>query len=201
MARQITSGGIPELRPELIPPREAKPVGIHSDGRTIYEMEKYDIEASVQNKTPVLDPDTGDPKWRKHPTTGEKLYPVMQANPVFSTVRFVLERSPRGHVRMDQNFEGTAEERTRDAKAQKAKDFVKELSELAADRGVDPEAVIDKVIEEAKGEPVEAIPYPHHKGGGHWVLSNGTTKRGNREEAELAEAILHVTSEPEGEDY
>ena len=118
MARQITSGGIPELRPELIPPREAKPVGIHSDGRTIYEMEKYDIEASVQNKTPVLDPDTKNPKWRKHPTTGEKLYPVMQSNPVFSLVRFVLERSPRGHVRMDQNFEGTAEERIRDAKAQ-----------------------------------------------------------------------------------
>jgi hypothetical protein len=191
MARQITGGGIPELRPELIPPRESKAVGIHTDGRTIYEMEKFDIEATVASKKQVMDPD-GEPQWRKHPTTGEKLYPVMSSQPVFSTVRFVLDRSPRGHVRMDENFEGTPESIARDTKAKKVREFSDKLAELATERGVDPEAVIEKVIEEAGGEPEEAIPYPQHKGGGHWLLSNGTSHRGSKEDAHIAEAVLHV---------
>ena len=200
MARQITGGGIPELRPELIPPRESKAVGIHSDGRTIYEMDKFDIEATVANKKQVMDPD-GEPHWRKHPTTGEKLYPVMSNKPIFSTVRFVLERSPRGHVRMDEHFEGSAEDRARDEKKKKVTEFSDRLAELAAERGVDPEAVIEKGIEEAGGEPEEAIPYPQHKGGGHWLLSNGTSQRGNRQEAELAEATLHIEAPTEEAAY
>ena len=56
-------------------------------------------------------------------------------------------------------------------------------------------------MEEAAGEPEEAIPYPQHKGGGHWSLSNGTTHRGSKEEAQIAEAVLHMEV-PEGEaDY
>ena len=192
MARQIASGGIPKLRPALIPPREARPVGVHDDGRTIYEMEKFDLEATVANKRQAIDPETSEPMYRKHPTTGEKLYPVMVTESVFSTVRFVLERSPRGHVRMDQNFEGTPEEKAADTKKQKASDFSEKLAQLAAERGVDPEAVIEKVMEEAEGEPQEALPYPQHRGGGHWLLSNGTSHRGSREDAEIAEAILHI---------
>jgi len=164
-------------------------------------MEKFDLEATVASKTQVTDPDTGDPMWRKHPTTGEKLYPVMTTEAVFSTVRFVLERSPRGHVRMDQNFEGTPEEKARDTKKQKANDFSDKLAQLAAERGVDPEALIDKVMEEAGGDPIEAIPYPQHKGGGHWLLSNGTSHRGNRQEAELAEATLHIEAPTEEAAY
>ena len=200
MARQITGGGIPELRPELIPPRESKAVGIHSDGRTIYEMEKFDIKGTVANKKQVMDHD-GNPRWRMHPTTGEKLYPVMFSAPVFYTSRFVLERSPRGHVRMDENFEGTPESVARDAKAKKVAEFSEKLAELATERGVDPAAVIDKVIEEAGGEPEEAIPYPQHKGGGHWLLSNGTSHRGNREDADIAEAVLHVEAPAEEAAY
>ena len=200
MARQITTGGIPQLRPELIPPRESTAVGVHSDGRTIYEMEKFDIEATTANKTQVMDPD-GEPQWRKHPTTGEKLYPVMTTKPVYRTIKFVLERSPRGHVRIVENFEGTVEERDRDSKKKKAAEFSEKLAELATERGIDPEAVLQKVMEEAAGEPEEAIPYPQHKGGGHWLLSNGTTHRGNKEEAQIAEAVLHMEV-PEGEaDY
>ena len=201
MARQITSGGIPQLRPELIPPREASPVGIHSDGRTIYEMDKFDVEATVANKKPAIDPDTGKAQWRKHPTTGEKLYPVMTTEAVYSTVRFVLERSPRGHVRMDQNFEGTAEEKALDAKKRKANEFSEKLADLAAERGVDPEDVLAKVMEESEGDPEEAIPYPQHKGGGHWLLSNGMTHRGSKEDAQVAEAVLHVSMPAEEEDY
>jgi len=191
MARQITTGGITKLRPELIPPRESHPIGVHTDGRTIYEMEKFDIEATTANKKQVLDPD-GKPQWRKHPTTGEKLYPVMVSTPVYRTVKFVLDRSPRGHVRMDEHFEGTAESRTRDAKKKKATDFSDRLAELAAESGVNAEDVLAKVIEEAKGKPEEAIPYPQHKGGGHWLLSNGTSHRGSKEDAQIAEAVLHV---------
>jgi len=200
MARQITGGGIPELRPELIPPREAKAVGIHTDGRTIYEMEKFDVEATTANKTQVIDSD-GEPQWRKHPTTGEKLYPVMSTESVFYTSRFVLERSPRGHVRMDENFESTPESLARDAKAQKSREFSDKLAELAIERGVDPEAVIEKVMEEAGGEPEEAIPYPQHRGGGHWLLSNGTSHRGSKEDAQIAEAVLHVEVPTEEADY
>ena len=131
------------IRPELIAPRGAVPVGVHSDGRTIYEQERFDIKATVDSKTQVIDPATGKKKWRKHPTTGESLYPVMKTKAVYSTVRFVLDRSPRGKVTINPFFEGC----------------------------------------------------------GHWLLSDLTTMRGSRDEADIAEASVHIEVPVDEESY
>ena len=189
------------IRPELIAPRGAIPVGVHLDGRTIYEQERFDIKATVDSKTQVLDPATGKKKWRKHPTTGESLYPIMKTKAVYNTVRFVLDRSPRGKVSINPFFEGSNEERDADARKVKAREFSEKLAELAADRGVDPESVINKVMEEAAGSVQDALPYPQHKGGGHWLLSDLTTMRGSRDEADIAEAAIHIEVPVDEESY
>ena len=180
-----------ELKPDLVPPRGAVPSGVHTDGRTIFKLERYSLSKSLATKRQKLD-EKGKPEFKKHPTTGEKVYPIMVRDAVTEEIEFVLQRSPRGKVSLLQDFR----EREEDVVIREARvrtdAFNTELTRLAVERGVSPESVINTIMQQTDANAEAALPYPHHRGGGHWRLSNNTTVRGTKEEAEVAEAVLHV---------
>ncbi len=197
---------IRRLKPELIPPRDAKPVGVHTDGRVIYEMQRLDLQATASNKVPEKDPLTGEDAWVKHPTTGEPLYKKMRAQPVYYMSRFVLEGSPAGKVTMNEHFEVTPEEAAADQAARDRQAFGDRLAEIAVERGLSPDDLVTRIIDglsapvlsESLQEPSEDLPpteFPYHQGAGYWLLSNGERIRGKRAVAEEAENALQEAME------
>jgi hypothetical protein len=182
-----------KIRSELIPPRGAKAVGTHTDGRVIYEM-KDQLDPRMTEKVPVLDPTTGEEMWKKNPSTGEPMYPLMRAVAVYRDMRFVLERDGRGQVARQEGFEPTAEELAQMKSARDREVFAEDLAQEAVSRGLNAGAVLDmlsggKKIPDPNQPPPDAQ-YPWDKKGGHWVLSDGSKFRGTRAAAEDAEYDL-----------
>lgn len=190
--------------PPLVPPDGAVPTGeVLPDGRLVYKRRKLDVQATKATaKQKVID---GELQWRKHPTTGEKLYPIMEQKPVFKDVEFILESTHQGHVLIHENFRGTADERARDAAARAKNEFNDRLAALATERGISADELIVRLVEKvrptAPGQVVVELPeddevmeldseYPIHNGGGHWTLSDGTKMRGSKDDAMAREAEL-----------
>ncbi len=193
-----------QIRSELIPPRGAKAVGTHTDGRVIYEM--YDVlDPRPTEKVPILDPLTGKEMWKKNQATGEPMYPLMRAVAVRRDKRFVLERDGNGQVAMQEGFEPTDEELAEVQAARQREIFAADLASEAVNRGLNAADVLDLL---AGGKKVPAnVPgpdtiYPYEKGGGHWILSDGSKFRGTRTAAETAELLLEddVMPAPQEED-
>jgi hypothetical protein len=180
---------IRRLNPDLVPPREAKPVGLHDDGRMIYEMERRDLVATKKNKVQVIGPD-GEPLFRRD-GQGEP-YPVMRTEPVSYTSRFVLERSPSGAVFMNEHFEATESDRELDRAKAMESAFSEILAKTAIERGLSAEDLIARLIDPIKeagpGQVLVEEDYPIHRGGQAWILSNGDTFNGTRRGAEEAES-------------
>jgi len=130
-----------------VPPREAKAVGLHDDGRMIYEMERRDLVATKKNKVQVIGPD-GEPLFRRD-GQGEP-YPVMRTEPVSYTSRFVLERSPSGAVFMNENFEATESDRELDRAKAMESAFSEILAKTAIERGLSAEDLIARLIDPIK---------------------------------------------------
>lgn len=65
-----------------------------------------------------------------------------------------------------------------------------------------PQATSDDTPDgpETQDEVREALGYPQHRGGPHWLLSDGTKVQGSREDAEDAESALHDTAPAEAGD-
>ena len=177
------------VRPDLVPARDARPIGTHSDGRMIFEAERRDMEATKNNKVPVLDA-LGNPVFRKDANGQE--YPVMRAQPVMKTVQFVLERSPSGKVREVYNFKQTQDEKVADAAKVMQKEFASQLAREATRRGMTAEDMIGRLLEPLEGAEVSAerAKYPIHRHGPHWILSNGENFQGNKKAAMHAEALV-----------
>jgi hypothetical protein len=197
----MRADSLPQIQvplPALIPPEGARPTGeVLDDGRIVYKMRRLNLDKTAKNKKQTVDAD-GAPAWRRHPTTGEKMYPIMTTEPVYEDVEFVLEASRQQHVAIITNFRGTPEERASDAKRKQKNEFSERLAELATERGISADELVIRLVERVRetspGQVVVEIPddrepsFPKHKGGGHWQLSDGTTMRGSRDEAEAAEA-------------
>lgn len=195
---------LPRIKPhatELIPPEGAKPVGVHSDGRVIYEMEIPDLTRIAKNKVHVTDPETGEPLYKKHPNTGEKMYPILKSVPFFRKQRFVLNRDGHGNVYKHENFEPTPEEISHLAKLREKREFSERLADLAVERGISADELVLRMlgvsdtVSNKPGEvtikvPEEELEYPHYRGGGHWTLSDGSSFRGSRDAAMAAESTL-----------
>lgn len=195
---------LPKIQPhatELIPPEGAKPVGVHTDGRVIYEMKIPDLTKIAKNKVHVTDPETGEPLYKKHPNTGEKMYPIMRAVPHFRIQRFVLQRDGHGNVYKRENFEPTPEEISFLKKLQEKREFSERLADIAVERGISADELVLRMlgasdtVQNKPGQvtvnvPEEDLEYPHYRGGGHWTLSDGSAFRGSRDAAMAAESTI-----------
>ena len=147
------------LTAALIPPRGAKQVGVFDDGgagKIIYERKVFDPDATKRNKVQATDAD-GNPKWRKHPTTGENVYPIYEIEPVFRVQRFILSATRNGGVRIQENFEPTVEELRERALQERKQTFLEELVDVAVSRGVTARELVDDIIGTA-GEGAELAP-------------------------------------------
>lgn len=128
------------VKPDLVPPRGAKPAGVYDDGSPtgaiIYEMEVLDLEAMKAGKVQKEDPVTGEPLFRKHATTGANMHPIYQLpKPVMRTKRFILRSYKTGQVRMIENFEPTPERVAEREQRAKVEAFTADIAEEAVRRG------------------------------------------------------------------
>ena len=177
------------LRPDLIPPVGAVPVGLHTDGRMIYEMQVRDHEATAATKVQIKDA-KGEPLFRKDAQGNP--YPVMTVSKeIMRTSRFVLTRSPAGKVSSQEGFEPSKAEIAQDKMAADRNKFLDSLAEQAAKRGLSPEDLVSRLLDPIKeagpGQVLIEEDYPIHRGGNAWILSSGTNFYGNRKGAEKAE--------------
>jgi len=188
-----------KIRSELIPPRGAKAVGTHTDGRVIYEM-KDRLDPRATKKTPLLDPTTGDPMWKKNPATGEPMYPLLRAIAVRRDYRFVLERTGRGGVSLQENFEPSKKEVASMRAAREREVFGVDLAHEAVSRGLSAADMLDMLSGGKKipspNQPPPDVQYPWDRKGGHWTLSDGSKFRGSRAAAEDAEALIDPSVMP-----
>ena len=181
-----------KLRPDMVPPRGAVPIGLHDDGRMIYEMDRRDHAASKNNKVQVMGPD-GEPLFRK--AADGQAYPVMRLKPVTYKAQFVLERSHSGAVFINENFRASEDEKQRDQANKIRNDFGELLAQTAVERGLSAEELIERLldapIKEVKpGQVLVEENYPIHRGGTAWILSNGDTFHGVRKGAQEAETAV-----------
>ena len=184
------------LRPDLIPPKGAMPVGLHDDGRMIYEMEVRDHEATHATRAQITDA-KGEPLYRKDAQGNP--YPVMMIKKeVMRTSRFVLTRSPAGRVIMQEGFEPSKDELQRDKLAADKNKFTDMLAAAAAERGLEPGDLIARLLDPIKeagpGQVLVEQDYPIHRGGNAWILSSGGNFYGKRKGAEKAEAEVSKKS-------
>lgn len=213
------------LRPPVVPPRDpktgqrAKVVGVTEDGDTIYVSHLPDHgrrrEARAEKN------ENGDPKYQRVGPDGElvfrkdvngEVYPVIDVPPFWKEEKFILVSSPRGHVRKRPFREPSEAEKAEAQAREYADQFLDRVKERAIQQGVTPEELVDRLLG-GDGAPaaVEAVPeaeddddfqslpsgteFPHHKGGGNWYLSDGSSFRGKKEDAIAAEAQLLATVE------
>ena len=146
---------------QLVPPRDAEPVGFVESGdfkgRVIYEQETLDVAATKASKVIKTDPITGEEVWAKHPTTGEKQYPKFKTTPVFRRRRFILVANDIARtVKMIENFEMSAEERAELAERNKRETFLSELINGAVARGM----TADELLTEVTGKAAAALELP-----------------------------------------
>lgn len=199
-------GKLPGIKADLIPPKcgktheLAEPVGHTADGRTIYHRWVLDRDKYKKNRVPVMNGETGEPIFRKY--ADGSVYPVMRSEPIFREQRFVLERHDGGHVYVVEHFEATPEERAADRAKRDRNEFLEKLADQATTQGLSVDQLVGAVLKNAGVDPVEdtmeeeavgaveAPEFPVHRGGGNYVLSDGSKFKGNREQAEAAEEAL-----------
>lgn len=147
--------------PELIPPQGAKPVGVHeATGKIIYEMQVLDIAAGLAAKTQKIGPD-GEPVFKKHPTTGEAVYPVFNNPPeIYRTKRFILNGTQSQGVKLVENFEESREDIAERTQRDKVANFTADLANEAVRRGFDSAAEMMDQLFQDKATPEAVEPDP-----------------------------------------
>ena len=141
--------------PELIPPHGAKPVGVHEPtGKIIYEMEVLDIAAGQAAKTQKIGLD-GELLWKKHPTTGEAVYPIFNKPPeIYRTKRFILNGTQGQAVKLVENFEESKADIAERTQRDKVASFTADLANEAVKRGFDSAAdMMDRLFQDKLAVP------------------------------------------------
>ena len=161
LAESVTK--LPKM--ELVPPRGADVEGIFRqsgsphNGRIIYTVVEVDPVATKATKAIKLDA-AGNEVWKRHPTTGEPLYPMLKKTVTYRTRRFVLYGQEVGrHVKMVEHFEPTAEELAALAQKDAERDFFAEFVREAAKSGLSAAQIVQKIKADtlADGESAEAV--------------------------------------------
>lgn len=143
---------------ELIPPDDAEVEGVfrqptsHLNGRIIYTAVEVDIPATKASKKVRLD-EHGNELWKRHPTTGEKVYPLFRGETKYKKVRYVLNEQPVSRsVKKIYNFEPTPEELAELERRDAERDWQREFFRQAADSGLTPADVIAKIKADTFGD-------------------------------------------------
>lgn len=157
-------------------------------GKTVPLYERTIIRAAKE-KAPEIDPVTGEQKWELHPTTAQPLYPRWKNRREERKQRFTLESDGHANLYIREYFPPTAEEIKRQETEAKAAAFKDDLARLAAERGIDAESLLARLME-SQGAEEPGASYPQMVSPGRWVLSNGQKFQGKKAEAEAAEAAL-----------
>lgn len=202
-----TLNKIEKVHPPLTGPEGGVPLGITTpDGKPLWKVTRQ-----RSRSVPQLDKN-GEQVWKKHATTGEDI--IKKRRPEFYTEELIGYEESEGNnnVTFVQWAPPTATEIAARERAEKIAALGGgRLAELMVDRGVSPEALFDRLTAPAPAPQQEAtaptpnasedvqkaaeadpalVAYPHMYAPGRWRLSNGTTLRGKREDAEAAEAAL-----------
>lgn len=111
----------------------SKIVGHTSTGAAIYERT---IIRPAKDKVPEVDPETGQQKWAKHPTTGEKLYSRWRAVRTERTQQFTLESDGRCNLYVQEYQPPSAEEVQAQKDAAAAETFQRDLAQAAVKEGL-----------------------------------------------------------------
>ena len=209
----MSSSSLHKMKPlnvELIPPTDAEFYGRTSRGLPIYKQTMIRAGAAE----PV--PDTTQPKnedgtypqmWRKHPTTGQALYPMWRKKAVTIVRLIVPNQEGNGNLSWDEYQEPTPAEI---AAVQREKDvaaMTQKLAGVLVDKGVDPETLVAAltgpkdvpapVVAEVAPTPAFVVQtprgpeppiFPRNYAPGRYYLSDGTKFQGKKDEADKAEA-------------
>lgn len=154
--------GAPKLPSmELIPPRDAQLEGVFRqagsvhNNRIIYFETTLDIAATKASARVKTDKN-GNEVWKRNPSSGEPMYPILVKTPVMQTRRFVLWPDNRNrHVKKVYHFEPTAEELKAIAQKEAEQAFFRDFVEEAARNGLTAAQVIAAIKADIKG-PEEA---------------------------------------------
>jgi len=154
------SPSVPKLpKMELIAPRGAKVEGVHqtddlSDphrGKIIYTERVIDVVATKASATVRKDAD-GKEVWKKHQSTGEAQYPILDKVVQWKDVRYVLFGQDVGrHVKRVYKFEATAEELAELEVREREKTFLADFVRAAAEEGLTAAEVVRKIKEDTLG--------------------------------------------------
>ena len=158
---------IPPIKADLIPPRDpltgesAKPTGEmwtdrEGTAHVVYSMSMPDLvkTAAIENRKPVIDPETQEQATRKN-DTGDR-YRVWHRPTVFEKRDFILERSPGGEVRIQTDFRPDPEDIERAKEAKATERFQTDLAKEAVKRGL----TAGQLVEAMLGKTADAKPDP-----------------------------------------
>ena len=149
---------VPKLpKMELIPPKEAEVEGVYQEegpfkGRIIYTERVLDVEATKASAKVRKDAD-GNEVWKKHPTTGEAIYPILDKEVKTRDIRYILVPNNRARtVKKITNFEITAEERAELERREAEKTFLQDFIAAALDEGLSPADVVARIKADTLGD-------------------------------------------------
>lgn len=178
---------------DLVPPQDAEVEGVFRPGkghpfhnRIIYTQRVIDRAATLKTKRIKRDAQ-GNELWKKHATTGEPIYPIMEMDVVYKTDRYILNAQERArNVKKVRNFEMTAEERAHLERKDAEANFFREFVQAAVAEGLTAAEVLRRMKQDiAPGAPEDA-------------LDIGVTERAVQEVA--AQIAPDVLKRPEEED-
>ena len=169
------------------PDPEWKAAGHTPDGKQLYRWLRKRHRA-----VPLLDED-GNQIFKRHPSSGEPVVAVNKPEPYEEDLLFYIDDDGQWNKNMVFYQPPTAEQLAEEERKRRQQRGMERLMEALGAADVDPGELIDEIM--ARKAAPEAEPeeqYPVMYGPGLWRLSDGSTMRGKKDEAEDAEARLHA---------
>lgn len=180
--------------------------GTTPDGRTIYQQTI--VRASEPEA--VIDKETGEQAWAKHPTTGEPLYPKWKKKPEQRTRFIVPNNQGNGNLSWEEWSPASEAELANAERRRKGEAMRDVFVDALVEADISPDQLPsvlrrlaeqrDEVVPEMTGsadataptdtEPAAAGEFPKQAGAGRWKLSNGSFVNGKKVAAIAAEAAL-----------
>lgn len=205
----MARGAIFKIEPMYVamekPSPQAKLVGNTRDGLPIYEIEK-----PVFINRPEIGPD-GQPVYSRNPMTGDRMVQQRVVEVGKRKMLVIPNNQGNGNLSWDEYIPPSEEELRAAKRQKAIREMTDSLAAALVDADLTPDALLAALgdatgaagvkegpigdagdgDEEDEGydvdEPVvmaaegEAIEYPYHKGGGNYLLSDGSTVKGRKD--------------------
>lgn len=138
---------LPGVYAEVVPPEGARRTGqMDAHGRDIYERELREPIRKVHVEI------NGVLQYKKHPTTGEPITPVLKNVWETRTQRFVIIRGRNGCNGILEVVEESAEERAHVERLKKIADVKEQIAEALVDNDLSVDALIAALKPARKGK-------------------------------------------------